>query len=189
LIHCKHDMQDEPDKSALRRALLAQRQQITPEVRQIWDAHIAERVLDWWRTARPPWVGVYWPMRGEPDLRALYARLVDEGAQLALPLAARKNAPLAFAPWKPGDALVKDALGVWVPAAGTAAVNPEALLIPCVGFNSRNQRLGYGGGYYDRTLARQPRPATLGIAYAYSRCEFEGDAHDVALERVITETG
>lgn len=189
LIHCKYDMRDEPDKAALRRTLLAQRQRLAPEVRKNADTKIIESALAWWRAARADCIGVYWPMREEPDLRTLYALLAQAGARLALPTVIGANAPLAFVPWKPGDALVKDGLGVWVPAAGLAEVRPDALLIPCVGFNSKNQRLGYGGGYYDRTLALQPRPAAIGVGYECCRCEFEGDAHDIPLDRVITEAG
>lgn len=184
---CKSIMQDESDKSVLRRALLAQRQRLAPEVRAIWDTRIIERVLDWWRAARPTCLGVYWPIRGEPDLRPLYAVLIDEGAALALPKVVQRDAPLEFAPWRPGDALIKDALAVCVPGADAGRAQPDALLIPCVGFNARHQRLGYGGGYYDRTLAVAPRPAAIGIAYACSRCDFDGGSHDVALDQILTE--
>lgn len=126
-------------------------------------------------------------MRGEPDLRALYRQLVQEGAQLALPMCVRKNTALAFAEWKPGDQLVTDAFGVAAPALHASLQEPEALLIPCIGFNAQHQRLGYGGGYYDRTLGGHARPAAIGIAYANSLCAFEGGPHDIALDRIITE--
>ena len=182
-------MQNKLDKTALRRTLLAQRQQLAPEVRQILDERIVAHVLAWWRGSGARCLGVYWPMRGEPDLRPLYRRLAEEGVQLALPMVVEKDAALTFTAWKPGDELVTQGLGGQVPAPGAAELRPEALLIPCVGFNVRRQRLGYGGGYYDRTLAVHPRPAAIGIAYAASRCDFEGDAHDIALDLVITEAG
>lgn len=180
-------MQDDEEKRALRTAQLAQRQQLSPEVRRRADIVIAERVMAWWRDARPACLGVYWPMRDEPDLRALYVRLVAEGAALALPLVESKQAPLRFARWQPGDALARDLLGLPAPDAHAKPAAPDALLIPCVGFNERRQRLGYGGGYYDRTLAGPARPRTVGIAYACGLCTFEGGPHDIALDRVMTE--
>jgi len=169
--------------------LLAQRQEVSPEVRARLDERIARHAWDWWRASGVHSIGVYWPMRGEPDLRALYARLHAQGVQLALPLVVGKDAALAFAVWQPGDALQRDAFGCAVPGPLARPARPQALLIPCVGFNARNQRLGYGGGFYDRTLAQTPRPAAIGIAYAAGACEFAGDEHDIALDRVITEEG
>lgn len=182
-------MQEGLDKAALRRMLLAQRQEISPEVRAGLDERIACHVWNWWCASRVRSIGAYWPMRGEPDLRALYARLHADGVQLGLPMVVGKDAALAFAAWQPGDELLRDAFGCAVPGAQAAPLQPEALLIPCVGFNARNQRLGYGGGFYDRTLAQTPRPAAIGIAYAAGACDFAGDEHDIALDRVITEAG
>jgi 5-formyltetrahydrofolate cyclo-ligase len=175
-----------PDKTALRRALLADRQAIPPEVRRGWDVSIEAQVIAYLIDHPVRMLGVYWPIRGEPDLRPAYAKLVASGIQLALPVVIDHGLPLGFARWTPGDPLVKDALGVSIPAT-VVHVEPDALLIPCVGFNAANVRLGYGGGFYDRTLAACPRPLTLGVAYRCSAAEFEGDPHDVALDLVITE--
>lgn len=180
-------LEDIPVKTALRRALIANRQALAPEVRKHWDAAIGIRVLDWWGAHGAKTIGVYWPIRGEPDLRTTYVELAARGVQLALPLVVGKDEPLRFAAWTPGDALIKDALGVSIPADAGNVVQPEALLIPCVGFNAKNMRLGYGGGFYDRTLAVQPRPHAVGIGYECGLVEFDGDAHDVALDRIITE--
>ena len=174
------------NKAALRRTLLADRQAIAPEVRAQWDAAIAARLVAWWEAHRVQTLGVYWPIRGEPDLHAAYDALAARGARLALPVVAGKDAPLGFIEWKPGDAMTKDAFGVSIPADG-AAVSPAALLIPCVGFNDRHFRLGYGGGFYDRTLTLSPRPRTVGIGYSCGFAAFEADAHDVALDAIITE--
>lgn len=133
-------------------------------------------------------MGIYWPLRGEPDLRTAYERISGNGTVLALPLVHAKDRPLVFAAWKPGEPLVRDSMGVAVPQHAGTRIEPQALLIPCVGFNPTRHRLGYGGGYYDRTLAATS-PATVGIAYEFCRCDFESDVHDVALDRVITERG
>jgi 5-formyltetrahydrofolate cyclo-ligase len=174
-------------KTALRRQLLADRHAIAAEVRRAWDSAIGERVLAWWRANPAPTLGVYWPIRGEPDLRQTYDELARIGAQLALPMVEGRDAPLRFAAWQPGDVLVKDAHGVPVPQRAGAAVHPDALLVPCVGFSDEFVRLGYGGGYYDRTLAVSPRPLAVGIAYAASRTTFAGEPHDIPLDEVITE--
>ena len=175
------------DKAALRRTLLAHRQAIPAEVRAQWNAAISTRVLAWWNANPVQMLGVYWPIRGEPDLRPVYANLIERGVQLALPVVTDKDAPLRFVRWHPDAAMIKDAYGVMAPQDVSNAVQPDALLIPCVGFNAANIRLGYGGGFYDRTLAISPRSLAVGIAYACCRGEFSGDAHDIALDVVITE--
>lgn len=173
-------------KAALRRELLANRQAIPPEVRRLFDAAIGAHVLAWHATQPVGALGVYWPIRGEPNLQDCYAALAARGVRLALPIVTGKDAPLRFIAWTPGDAMTKDAYGVAIPATGET-VEPDALLIPCVGFNDNRFRLGYGGGFYDRTLEHAPRPITVGIAYECTRARFEADAHDVALDVVITE--
>ena len=174
------------NKVELRQALIAKRAAIDPDLRAQWNDRLAAGLLAWWEAHPVSVLGVYWPMRGEPDLHAAYASLTARGVQLALPVVVQKDAPLAFARWAPGDAVVKGSYGVLVPAA-FHFVEPAALLIPCVGFNERRYRLGYGGGFYDRTLARLPRPQAIGIAYSCLLTEFPTGPHDVALDVVITE--
>lgn len=175
------------NKSDLRRSLLATRHAIPAELRVRWDAAIGVRVLAW-LTAHPVQrLGVYWPINSEPDLRKVYTELAARGVQLALPVVISRTAPLRFAAWMPGDPLVKDAFGVAIPAATGSVVQLDAMLVPCVGFNTNHIRLGYGGGFYDRTLASVPRPLALGIAYQCTSEIFEGNAHDIALDAIITE--
>lgn len=174
-------------KSALRKTLLANRQAMSAEVRQTLDCRIAERLEAWCIEHPVKTLGVYWPIRGEPDLRHVYEKLCQRGMALALPVVTSKDAPLRFVAWAPGDAMRKDRYGIAIPASDTA-VRPDAVLVPCVGFNAQRFRLGYGGGFYDRTLAQVPRPVAVGIAYASSLSAFEADAFDIALDRVITES-
>ncbi|HJV87258.1 MAG TPA: 5-formyltetrahydrofolate cyclo-ligase [Noviherbaspirillum sp.] len=173
-------------KADLRRELLACRQAIDAEVRRSRDQVIAGRVIAWWKQDRPSCLGIYMPLRAEPDLRDAYAELNALGAKFALPIVTAKNAPLTFIAWAPGDTLTKDDFGVPVPVSGEV-VRPEALLIPCVGFDANRYRLGYGGGFYDRTLAEDPRPLAVGIAYACQRTRFEADPYDVPMDRMITD--
>jgi 5,10-methenyltetrahydrofolate synthetase len=174
-------------KAALRSALKAARRAIDPATRVQWDAHIGVQVLAWWRLRQVPVLGVYLPIHGEPDLRAAYAELAQAGARLALPVVVARDAPLAFAAWTPGQALVADGMGVMVPGDLHFVPRPPALLVPCLGFNAEGYRLGYGGGFYDRTLEEAPRPYTLGIAYACQEAQFGHAPHDVALDVVVTE--
>lgn len=178
------------DKSSLRRTLLAARNALPAERRASMDAALVARVLDWAAAHPPKLLGVYWPIRGEPDLRAAYATLQKRGVQLALPVVDAADQPLRFLLWTPESVLEKDHMGVMVPMATASGsfVQPDALLIPCVGWSTTHHRLGYGGGFYDRTLAESPKPLAIGIAYASAHCVFEHAPHDQALDAVITES-
>ena len=177
------------DKATLRRQLLAARNALSDQAVADAGAAIASHVLAWWQANPVPVLGVYWPMRKEPDIRTAYDALHRLGARLALPVVDGRDAPLRFLAWAPGDALQKDAMGVAVPMASSAPLQPDALLVPCLGFTARRLRLGYGGGYYDRTLAIPPVPQTAGIAYASAAVEFDAGPYDVALDRIITDRG
>jgi 5,10-methenyltetrahydrofolate synthetase len=174
-------------KAALRKALKTARRGLDPAIKVQWDAHIGAQVLAWWRLRQMDTVGVYWPLAGEPDLRAAYAELALAGVRLALPVVMERDAPLAFTEWQLDEPMLVDEMGVAVPATLRFVERPPALLIPCLGFNEGGYRLGYGGGYYDRTLELVPRPLTLGIAYSNQEAQFGHAAHDVPLDLVVTE--
>ena len=174
-------------KAALRQQLKARRASLDDAGKAERDRRIGEQVLAWWRRVRPPVLAVYWPLRGEPDLGDLYRALSLEGAVLALPVVVERHAPLAFAEWTPGEPMTTDPMGIAVPARLRTIPRPPALLVPCLGFNEFGYRLGYGGGFYDRTLAGGVKPATLGIAYACQQLSFPEDTHDLPLDIVITE--
>lgn len=175
------------NKAVLRSTLLANRQAILPHLRETWDAAIRAHIRAWYDAQPVPTLGVYWPIRGEPDLRPIYADLAMRGVALALPVVTDKQGPLKFIQWKPGDPMTRDTFGVAIPQAGPE-LHPDALLIPCVGFNAQRFRLGYGGGFYDRTLANAPRPLAIGVGYACTLVTFDTDPYDMALDVVITET-
>ena len=133
-------------------------------------------------------IGFYWPFKGEIDLRPFVRDLVERGARAALPVVVEKAAPLEFWSWRPGMKLGR---GVWnIPIPGARApVEPTALLVPLVGFDERGYRLGYGGGYYDRTLAAMPvRPLVIAVGIAACRLEtIHPQPHDIAMDVVVTE--
>jgi 5-formyltetrahydrofolate cyclo-ligase len=178
-------------KQALRIALKQARSAVDPATKVQWDAAIGAQLLAWWRLRQFPTIGVYWPLTGEPDLRAAYAELADAGVRLALPVVLARDQALAFADWAPGEELARDLMGMTVPARLRMVERPPALVIPCLGFSDEGYRVGYGGGYYDRTLAEPAgpsiRPATVGVAYSGQRAVFSPAQFDVALDVIFTE--
>ncbi len=176
-----------PDKPQLRRQLKEARRAIEPAVKRAWDDRIGAQVVAWAQANDVRELGVYWPLAGEPDLRPAYAELAEAGVRLALPVVVERGAALGFAQWVPGEATVADSMGIAVPRDLRMIARPSALLIPCLGFDARGYRVGYGGGFYDRTLASEPRPKTVGIAYACQQVEFEIGEYDIPLDRMITE--
>ena len=170
------------DKDALRQQLLQRRRALDPAIQAQWDALIGASVRRWCDERSVRTLGVYWPLAGEPDLHATYAALAAAGVRLVLPVVVERHAALGFAAWTPGQAMQKDTMGVAVPVEPTLVDMPPMLLVPCLGFNAEKFRLGYGGGYYDRTLSALPRPVTLGVAYECLLAEFDNAAHDVALD-------
>ena len=133
----------------------------------------------------------YWPMYGEADLRPLATGALGDGVEAALPVVVDPDGPLEFWRWDAATMLSRD--GAWhipIPAE-RIPVQPEVLLIPTLGFDTAGYRLGYGGGYYDRTLAAMsPRPLAVGVAYELGRLEtIHPQPHDIPLDLIVTETG
>jgi len=185
IVRDSDDADDPRTKSVLRTELLVSRRNMTAAHKVAAENVICQRLLDWLQRHPVTRLGVYHPIRQEPDLYPLYNALSAQGVHLSLPIIRSTESALDFIRWIPGETLVKDALGTSVPSGGVVE-QPQALLIPCLGFNMAKIRLGYGGGYYDRTLARQPRPLAIGIAYGEAQAEFAAEAHDIALDLIIT---
>lgn len=132
-------------------------------------------------------VAGYWPMRGEIDIRPLLHGLVERGHVVALP-EALPGQPLAFRRWYPGMEMVEGLFGTLHPVG--VAVVPSALLVPLLAFDRAGGRLGYGGGFYDRTLAAFPGVMAIGCAYAAQEVDsVPAGPHDVPLQAVATERG
>jgi 5-formyltetrahydrofolate cyclo-ligase len=173
-------------RAAKRADLIAERRRIDVQLRKLWDKEISDQVYAWCRENPVKTVGVYSPIQGEPSLEEAFSMLAALGIKLALPSVPAVDRALTFAAWSPGDELMKDRYGVLVPLEAAPVVRPDVLFIPCVGFTVDRYRLGYGGGYYDRTLAEKPKPKTIGIAYRISQCELDVQPHDIALDHIIT---
>lgn len=170
-----------------RRRLLAWRMSIDPEQRASADRLIGERLTAELALHAAGTLALYWPIRGEPDLGDALAGIAEQGWRLALPRVIGRAEPLAFGRWQPGQVMRAVSFGLMLPDP-FEAVLPDLLVIPCVGFDRSGYRLGYGAGYYDRTLVARDVP-TIGVAY--DGCEltsFEPQPHDRPLDCVLTET-
>jgi 5-formyltetrahydrofolate cyclo-ligase len=173
-------------RKATRETLIAARMAVSAEDRAQAAEVVAARIEPLVKAGRT--LSFYWPMKGELDLRPLAARLHAAGVRLALPVVVEKRQPMVFRPWFPGCAMMR---GIWnIPQPATEeTVVPDVTLAPVVGFTEDCYRLGYGGGYFDRTLAViSPRPLAIGLGLELQRLEtICPQPHDVRLDAVITE--
>ncbi|MBI3157962.1 MAG: 5-formyltetrahydrofolate cyclo-ligase [Burkholderiales bacterium] len=178
------------DKALLRRQLQAERQALLDRHQR--SVHLQEVLRVWLIGRRERTIGAYWPIKGEFDtLPALYRwSEADAARRIGLPVVDRATRQLRFHVWYPGCAMEEDAYGIPKPK-DTEAFDPQMLLVPCVGFGPGGMRLGYGGGFYDRTLAAlQPRPFTVGLAFAHGFIPWLlPEPHDVPLDAILTEEG
>lgn len=131
-----------------------------------------------------------WPLRREFDCRPLVVRLLARGWRAAQPVVTAEAAPMVFRPWTPDTPMTADRHGIPIPA-GDQTVTPDVVLLPLVAFDPQGYRIGYGGGYFDRTLAAMsPRPFAVGIGFEVARAEsVRPEAHDIRLDALVTEAG
>ena len=139
---------------------------------------------------RPKVAAFCWPIKHEPDLRALLASWTSAQVRAVLPVVVAENAPLRFREWTPDSRLALDRYGIPTPTAGEW-LTPGLILLPLNGFDDAGYRLGYGGGYFDRTLAAlSPRPLAVGVGFEINRvASIRPEAHDQRLDWIITENG
>ena len=158
--------------------------------RAAWSAAITESLLHVIGSVDGRIVSAYWPFRGEPDLRPFMMRVTELGGTCALPVVIEKGRPLAFRSWKEGEALARGVWNIPVPAGG-APVVPDVAIAPVVGFDRQSYRLGYGGGFFDRTLAAlSPRPRVFGVGYELQALEtIHPLDHDIPMLAIVTEQG
>ncbi len=184
---------DIADRRTLRTTLLDRRQALPTEE---WIRH-SRRICTLLQAGFPQLsgmrVGFCWPVNNEPDLRPLLVSWADEkrpGFAALLPVVIEVKRALAFRAWSPQAKLVIDRYGIPTPAAGDFLI-PQALLLPVNGFDAAGYRLGYGGGYFDRTLASlSPRPLTVGVGFELSRLDsILPQPHDQRLDAMVTEAG
>lgn len=177
-------------RRAERERLLAQRVAMPSDLRHAHAGRIAAHLDVLLPTLEGKVVSLYWPMRGEPDLRAWLASILERGAIGALPVVAEKNKPLVFHRWQPGEKLKRGFWNIPVPEKEDV-VTPDIALAPIVGFDEEGYRLGYGGGYFDRTLAVLPQTRrAIGVGYSmFGIRTIHPLPHDIRMDAVVTEAG
>jgi 5,10-methenyltetrahydrofolate synthetase len=177
-------------RSSLRRAMLVRRAALDAATHAALSLAIRARLDATFPELATQVVGFCWPVQNEPDLVPFAEALISRGGRVALPVVVRPGAALAFREWWPGQPLVPDRYDIPTPTDGNFAA-PQALLLPVNAFDAAGFRIGYGGGFFDRTLAAlTPRPLTIGVGFAFQQIEStRPQAHDLALDAIVTEQG
>lgn len=184
-------MNSPADKAVLRAHLLGLRRQAS-EAQPQAGAALAEAFPDAWVPETADCIAGYWPLAGEMDPRPLMARLAACGHSICLPVVIGDGEPLVFRAWQTGDQLERKGFGVMEPHARQSDCQPSLLLVPLLGCDRRGNRLGFGKGYYDYTLAalRATQPVrAVGLAFD---CQVVADlpvqSHDQPLDALVTES-
>ncbi|MEO8836389.1 MAG: 5-formyltetrahydrofolate cyclo-ligase [Caldimonas sp.] len=177
-------------RKAERQRIIAARLALSPSERRRHSLAIASHLGEAIGDVSGRTVAVYWPFRGEPNLRRWMEGVAARGATCALPVVVAKQAPLVFRAWRPGTRMCGGIWNIPVPADG-AEVVPDVVVSPVVGFDPRCYRLGYGGGYYDRTLAAMTKPPRIiGVGFALAAiATIHPLPHDIAMHAIVTELG
>ena len=184
------------DRQSKRKALIEERLNLPDRLQR---ADMLQRVMRIWLFGRSDEViGAYWPIKGEFDpLPALHrwkedGELLDQPQprRIGLPVVDKVHKTLTFHAWYPGCPMQEDAYGIPKPK-DTEIIVPTLLFVPCVGYGPGGFRLGYGGGFYDRTLAALlPKPFTVGLGYTNGWLpDMEPEPHDVPLDALLNDNG
>ena len=204
-------MKTDPDwRKSERRRLIAEREAVAPSQRAAWAQHIDAHLQRGFPQLAQACVAFCWPYRGEYDARNLVRQLHQAGARIALPVVVASGSPLLFRQWTPDTPLLSGPLDIPYPGAQSPQLQPSHVLLPVVGIDAAGYRLGYGGGYFDRTLAAlaatgiatglatdpaTPAPgksAPLVIATGYELCRIpsiDPQPHDIPMDWLVTERG
>ena len=180
-------------RGAERQRLLAERAAMPVETRQAAAhtiaGHLDRLLLSRFGSLKGLTISAWWPIKAELNLRSWLSGLAAHGAQAALPIVATKGAPLIFRLWTPETKMERGFWNIPVPAEGPE-VRPDITLAPVVGWDAAAYRLGYGGGYFDRTLAAlSPRPFGIGIGLDAARVQtIFPQPHDIPMQFIVTET-
>lgn len=168
-----------PDRSTLRRSLLAARREFAASPAfGVGQAALQQALAPLLDQLEPELLGVYWPLAGEFDPGPW-------SGPRALPHARREPPSMQYRRWDGAEPTAKDDCGI-LTASGATAV-PDVVLVPCVGFTREGFRLGYGGGYFDRWLAEHPGVTTVGLAWSGAQTRFAVQGHDHPLTLILTE--
>ncbi|MDO8958264.1 MAG: 5-formyltetrahydrofolate cyclo-ligase [Rhodocyclaceae bacterium] len=183
-------VQTTPFRVALRREKIAARLALPEAMHALASARILDRLFQLLQPRSPGVIAFCWPVRAEVDCRPLVLDLINAGWQATMPTVATPDAPMAFRAWTPDAPMTTDPFGIPVPQT-THCVIPDIVLLPLVAADPAGYRLGYGGGYFDRTLAVSvPRPLTIGVGFELSIVpDIHPEPHDIPLDLIVTEAG
>ena len=173
-----------------RARLIEHRIAVAPDTLRQWNAAIGESIESGFPMLAAMTIGFCWPFKSEFDARFAIRSFRDRGATAALPAVVAKASPLQFRKWWPGAPMTPGVYDIPVPD-GTELVVPDAAIVPMNGFDEQGYRLGYGGGYFDRTLASiAPRPLAIGVSFELARlATIHPQSHDIPMDFVVTEAG
>ncbi|MDP2809288.1 MAG: 5-formyltetrahydrofolate cyclo-ligase [Rhodocyclaceae bacterium] len=174
----------------MRREKLAARTALDEKTRAALSARIEAHLATLLMPLPPQTLAFCAPIRGEFDVRPLASLLIERGWRTAMPVVEAADAPMRFRTWMPSSAMDIDRHGIPIPTGGQDIV-PDIVLLPLVAFDPQGFRLGYGGGYFDRTLATLvPRPLAIGVGFELGRvADIRPQAHDMPLDAAVTEAG
>jgi 5-formyltetrahydrofolate cyclo-ligase len=177
-------------RKALREALLGRRMDLAPETLRAYREAIDRHLERGFPILARGVVAFCWPYKNEPDPRFVARRLREVGATTALPVVVAPRAPLAFREWHPGVALARGVYDIPYPCDSREVV-PDTVLLPMIAFDDAGYRLGYGGGFFDRTLATlERRPCVIGIAYELGHVPtIHPQSWDMPMDFVVSERG
>jgi len=181
----------EEAKAALRAVAHKKRAAFHPSLRSEAAKAAAAHFFDNVALSKDEVVAGYWPIRDELDVKSVIAKLMDAGQPVCLPVVLGDEQPLELRLWQEGAPLYEAGYGTLAPADDAPRTEPDVILMPLLGFDKHGTRLGYGGGYYDRTLAAlSKRPRLVGFAFALQEIDhIPRDGHDVPLDTIVTEEG
>lgn len=177
-------------RKAERKRLIERRVAMRTVDRKMLSRRIAEELDRLAADVSDAVVSAYWPFRGEPELLGWMKGVGRRGGLAALPVVVAKGRPLEFRAWRPGAKLERGVWNIPVPADGET-VTPDIVIAPVVGYDAACYRLGYGGGYFDRTLAALARrPRVFGVGYAFQAIPtIHPQPHDIPMDLIVTEDG
>jgi 5,10-methenyltetrahydrofolate synthetase len=173
-----------------RAELIARRMSAGAADRQRWSEAIARHLDQLLPIADARAIGFCWPYKGEPDVLPVVRRWVANGGTAALPVVLKPRSPMVFRRWAPDVAMTTGVYDIPVPR-DTELLHPDILLIPLTGFDDTGYRLGYGGGFFDRTvITLDPRPLMIGVGFELSRmASIRPQSHDQPMDLIVTELG
>jgi 5-formyltetrahydrofolate cyclo-ligase len=185
------DPQVEEAKAGLRIKARANRAAILNSTRGDSARAVAAHFFDSVQLKPADVVAGYWRIKDEMDCQPILIRLMDSNQPVCLPVVLGDDEPLELRLWEPGTPLYEAGFGTLAPSELAPLVEPDVILMPLLGFDRRGTRLGYGGGYYDRTLTwLSKRPRLVGLAFAAQELDMiPREAHDVPLDMIVTESG